>query len=170
MAETLSQPPEPSDRAVTSWSETQEDESSCYQPNQSWETWALPSEWLLHPHLAPPGSACGQYMLSKALSWDRDSSSPKLYILFLHRHPSPFIGTKHFPGFSCSLLPPPPRCLLLPPNDFRREDGQTVPWNRHCDCSWETAEVCKKCAKKEQSQPTLGSSSVQYRYKPPTVL
>lgn len=32
------------------------------------------------------------------------------------------------------------------------------------------ARGCKKCAKKEPSQPTPGSSCVQYRYKPPTVL
>lgn len=36
--ETLSQAPEPLDRAVTSWSEIQEDESSRSEPNRSWET------------------------------------------------------------------------------------------------------------------------------------
>lgn len=168
--ETLSQPPEALDRAVTSWSEIQEDESSCSEPNWSWETWALPSEWPLHPLLAAAQLAArSRRMLSKAPCLDRDSSSPKLSPLFLHRYPNPFIGTKHFPGFFCSLFPPLPQCLPLPPGDFSREDGQAAPWNRHCDYSWEIAQVCKKCAKKEQSQPTPGSSSVQYRYKLPTV-
>lgn len=132
--ETLSLPPELLDRAVTSWSEIQEDESSCREPNWSWETWALPSQRPLHPPLAQR-AVRSQHALSKAPCLDRDSSSPKLSALFLLRYSNPFIGTKRLPDFFCSLLPPPPQCLPLPPGDFSKEDGQAAPWNRHCDYS-----------------------------------